>query len=247
MAPSPPPLPVPLTVITLLPLVVPLSFCWLLRFPVPQPLPLVAPPPGALPPPFITPPPFVAPLLFTWLSLCLAPWPRPLVATPPGAASCHTPLIRLFCPIAQRLGLSYGWLSCCLSSLPSVHLCLSFVRAFGIVSRCYCRHIHPIRHLLSQNRSGASPNIAISFVIMARVRCQRASHAIAVVVCALAHVRRQRKASPNVAVIARARRQGLAPRGERAQMDDEQCPETTIGVGPKSQLCEPVVTRLTQN
>jgi hypothetical protein len=59
-------------------------------------------------------------------------------------------------------------------------------------------------------------------------------------------VRRQRKASPNVAVIA-PRRQGLAPRGERVQMDDEQCPGTTIGVGPKSELCEPVVTRLTQN
>ena len=185
MAPSPPPLPVPLTVITLLPLVVPLSFGWLSRFPVPQPLPLVAPPPGALPPPFIMPPPFVAPLSFTWLSLCLAPWPRPLVATPPGASSCHTPLIRLFCPIAQRLGLSYGWLSCCLSSLPSVHLCLSFVRAFGIVCRRYRRHIHPVRHLLSQNRSRASPNIAIFVVITARVRCQRgASHAIVVVMCA---------------------------------------------------------------
>ena len=42
MAPSPTPLPVPLSVVTLPPLVAPLSFCWLLHFPVPQPLPLVA-------------------------------------------------------------------------------------------------------------------------------------------------------------------------------------------------------------
>ena len=47
MAPSPPPRPAPLPVITLLPLVPPLLFCWLLHFPVPQPLPLVAPLPGA--------------------------------------------------------------------------------------------------------------------------------------------------------------------------------------------------------
>jgi len=48
MAPSPPPLSTPLPVITLPPLAPPLSFCWLLRFLVPQPLPLVTSPPSAL-------------------------------------------------------------------------------------------------------------------------------------------------------------------------------------------------------
>ena len=52
---------------------------------------------------------------------------------------------------------------------------------------------------------------------------------------------------PTVAFAARARQQGVAPRRERVRMDDEQCPRNTVGVGPESQLCEPVVTRLTQN
>ena len=52
---------------------------------------------------------------------------------------------------------------------------------------------------------------------------------------------------PTVAFAARAHCQGVAPRRERVQMDDEQCPRNTVGVGPESQLCEPVVTRLTQN
>jgi hypothetical protein len=37
-----------LPIVTPPPLVAPLSFCWLLRFPAPQPFPLVAPRPGAL-------------------------------------------------------------------------------------------------------------------------------------------------------------------------------------------------------
>ena len=195
MAPSPPPLPTHLPVITFFPLVPPLLICWLSGFLVPQPLPLVAPLPGTLLLPFITPPPFVAPLLFGWLSLCLAPRPRPLVATPPGAASRHTPLVRLVCRIARRLGLLYRWLSYCLSSLPPVCLRLSFVTAFVIVCRCSRRHIRPARCLLSQNGSGVSPHITI-FVIVA------------------AHVRRQRGASPTIAIITRTCHQDVAPRRE---------------------------------
>ncbi len=66
------------------------------------------------PPPFIMPQPFITPLLFGWFFL--APCPRSLVVTPPVAASCCTPLVWLVCRIARRLGLSYGWLLCCLSS-----------------------------------------------------------------------------------------------------------------------------------
>jgi hypothetical protein len=195
MVPSPPPLPMYLPVITLFPLVPPLLICWLSGFLVPQPLPLVAPLPGTLPPPFITPPPFVVPLLFGWLSLCLAPRPCPLVAIPPGATSRHTALVRLICRIARRLGLSYRWLSYCLSSLPPVRLRLLFVTAFVIVCRCFCRHIHPARCLLSQNGSGASPHITIFVIVAVRVR-------------------RQRGASPTISVITRTRCQGVAPRRE---------------------------------
>ena len=49
-APSPPPPPfqAPMPIVTPLPLVVPLLFGWLLHFPLPQPLPLVASPSSAL-------------------------------------------------------------------------------------------------------------------------------------------------------------------------------------------------------
>jgi hypothetical protein len=50
---------------------------------------------------------------FAWL---LDPALSSLVAAPPGDAFCHTTLVRLVCRIAQGLGLSYEWLSCCLSS-----------------------------------------------------------------------------------------------------------------------------------
>ena len=48
MMPSPPPLPAPLPVVTLSPLRGPLLFCWLFRFLLPQPLPLIVLLPGAL-------------------------------------------------------------------------------------------------------------------------------------------------------------------------------------------------------
>jgi hypothetical protein len=54
----------------------------------------------------------------------------------------------------------------------------------------------------------------------------------------------QRGASPAVAVVACARCQGVALRRERVQSVPGRI---TVGVRPKSQLCEPVVTRLTQN
>ena len=161
MAPSPPPLPTHLPVITFFPLVPPLLICWLSGFLVPQPLPLVAPLPGTLLLPFITPPPFVAPLLFGWLSLCLAPRPRPLVATPPGAASRHTPLVRLVCriAIARRLIIWMVVMFSLITSLLPVHLRLSIRKAFGVVRGarpsparglphccpcCACPHARPL-------------------------------------------------------------------------------------------------------
>ena len=72
-----------------------------------------------------------------------------------------------------RLGLVYRWLSCCLSSLCPVCLRLSFMTAFGVVCRRSCRHIRPKRRLLPKNRSGASPNIDVSFVVAARICRQR--------------------------------------------------------------------------
>ncbi len=132
-----------------------------------------------------------------------------------------------------RLSLSYGWLSCCLSSLPPLRLCLSFVTACGIVCRRSRHHVHPVRRLLPQNGSGATPNIAISVVVVARFRRQCvASPAIAIVARTLVRVCREQGASLAVAVVARVRHQGV---------DDEQCPGNTAGVGPKSKLCEPVV------
>ncbi len=63
------------------------------------------------------------------------------------------------------------------------------------------------------------------------------------VAAAAARACRQRGASPAVAVIACALCQGVALRRERVQSVPGRI---TVGVRPKSQLCEPVVTRLTQ-
>ena len=142
---------------------------------------------------------------FTWR---LDPAPRPLIMAPPGAASRSTPLVRLSCRIAQHLGLSYRWLSCCHSSLPHVRLCLSFVTAFNVVchpSRC---HIHPVRHLLPQNGSGASPPPqTLPFVVVLRVSI--------VVVHTLACIHCQRRASPAIAVVPCAPVARAWPRGAR--------------------------------
>ena len=53
-----------------------------------------------------------------------------------------------------------------------------------------------------------------------------------------------RGASPAVALVACARCQGIALRRERVRSVPGRI---TVGVRPKSQLCEPVVTRLTKN
>jgi hypothetical protein len=78
----------------------------------------------------------------------------------------------------------------------------------------------------------------------ARPSPRGASPAIAVAVAVIAHACRQRGASPAVAVVTCARCQGVALRRERVQSVPGRI---TVGVRPKSQLCEPVVTRLTQN
>ena len=124
------------------------------------------------------------------------------------------------------------------------------VKAIGVVCRRSRRLIRPVRYLLPQSgsESGISLNIAVFVVAAARVRHQSGAFpAIAVAAGALVRARHQRPPPHTVAFAARARRQGVAPRRERVRMDDEQCPRNTIGVGPESQLCEPVVTRLTQN
>jgi hypothetical protein len=136
--------------------------------------------------------------------------------------------------------------------LPPVRLRLSFVKALGVICRCSCRLIRPVRHLLPQSRSRSgsrvSLNIAVFVVIAACVRCQSGAFpAVAVAAGALVHARHQRPPPPTVAFAACARHQGVAPRRERVRMDDEQCPRNTVGVGPESQLCEPVVSRLMQN
>ena len=95
--------------------------------------------------------------------------------------------------------------------------------------------------------SRVSLNIAVFVVVGVRVRRQSGAFpAVAVAAGALVRARHQRP-PPTVAFAARASQQGVAPRRERVRMDDEQCPRNTVGVGPESQLCEPVVTRLTQN
>ena len=138
--------------------------------------------------------------------------------------------------------------------LPPVRLRLSFVKALGVVCRRSRRLIRPVQHLFPQSRSGSgsrsgvSLNIAVLVVIVAHVRCQSGAFpAVAVAAGALVRVRHQRP-PPTVAIATRAYHQGVAPRRERVQMDDEQCSGNTVGVRPnKSQLCEPVVTRLMQN
>jgi hypothetical protein len=71
-----------------------------------------------------------------------------------------------------------------------------------------------------------------------------ASPTVAVVVAVAARACRQRGASPAAALVACARCQGIALRRERVRSVPGRI---TVGVRPKSQLCEPVVTRLTQN
>ena len=132
--------------------------------------------------------------------------------------------------------------------LPPVRLRLSFVKALGVVCRRSCHLIHPVRHLLPQSGSGSgvSLNITVFVVVAAHVHRQSGAFpAIAVAADALVCARHQRP-PPTVVFAVHARRQGVAPRREGVQMDDEQCPRNTVGVVPKSQLCEPVVTRLTQ-
>jgi hypothetical protein len=93
-----------------------LWFGWLSRFPAPRPLPLVAPPPGASASTIHHASTFrCAPL--AWLVVALPG------ASPPfrrDSARFRLSLVRLFCCIVRRLGLSYGWLLCCLRS----HSCL---------------------------------------------------------------------------------------------------------------------------
>jgi hypothetical protein len=120
---------------------------------------------------------------FTW-SLT----PPPLVATPPGNASCRTPLVRLVCRIAIARRLSYGWLSCFLSS----HHCFLCIYA-----------------------SQSGKRLALSAV---HVHCQRvASPTVALVVRALMHVLCQRGASPAIIVVTGARCQGMARGGSESK------------------------------
>ena len=112
---------------------------------------------------------------FTW-SLT----PPPLVATPPSFG--------WFVALPLPGGLSYGWLSCFLSS----HHCFLCIYA---------------------SRSGK--RLALSAV---RVHRQRgASPTVALVVRALMHVLCQRGASPAIIVVTGARRQGVARGGSESK------------------------------
>jgi hypothetical protein len=145
--------------------------------------------------------------------------PPPLVATPPGDASCRTPLVRLVCriAIARRLIILVVVMFSLITSLLPVHLRLSIRKALGVVRGARPSPARPPPHCCP---------------------CCACPHARPLPARGLSrHYRCHGRPSP-----------GRGPMRERVQMDDEQCPRTTtIGVGPKSQLCDPVVTRLTQN
>ena len=136
------------------PLVASLSFSWVLRFPAHQPLPLVAPPPGTSASGIHHASTFCSTPL-AWLVVALpGASPPPLVATLPGTASRRTPLVRLVCRIVWRLGLSYGWLLCCLSSRRCL-LCVYASRSrqcSASTADCLCslRCIRPVQCLLPQ-------------------------------------------------------------------------------------------------
>ena len=163
--------------------------------------------------------------------------------------------------------LSFGWFvtlprdsafctnGCCVASRHAVASCAST----PLICESIRHHLplllppHPSRTTSpspeqEQERERGSLNIAVFVVIAACVRCQSGAFpAFAVAAGALVHARHQRPPTPTVAFAARARRQGVAPRREQVRMDDEKCPRNTVGVGPESQLCELVVTRLMQN
>ena len=166
----------------------------------------------------------------------------PLVTPPCLVGLSHCPGTRPFVRMIVVLPL--------VTPLPPVHLRFSFVKALGVICRRSRRLIRPVQHLLPQSGSGSgvSLNIAVFVVVVVCIRCQSGAYpAVAVAAGALVHARHQRPPTPTVAFAARARRQGVAPRRERVRMDDEKCPRNTVGVGPESQLCELVVTRLMQN
>ena len=122
--------------------------------------------------------------------------------------------------------------------LPHVRLRLSFVKALGVVCRRSCRLIRPVRHLLPQSGSGLSLNNAVFVVVAARVRRQSGAFPAVAVAAGALFCARHLRPPPTFAFAARTRQQGVAPRREQVQMDDEQCPRNTIGVGPDR---EPVV------
>ena len=177
---SPPPLAMPQPLVTTLPRVMPLSFGWLLHFPAPQPLPLVAPLPGPS-----------ASAIHYASTFHHAPLVQLVVALP----SASTPIL----------------LQLHLVPRPPPFVDPLLVTAFGVVCCGSCHRIRPIRCHLPQ--SWRPPNIAVSIVRVAHVRCQRgASFAVTVAAGTLARVHRQRGVSP--AVARRAPHHGVAPRRE---------------------------------
>jgi len=194
------------------------------------------------------PPPFVAPLSFGWLSLCLAPRP--------ALSSRLRPVTPLFTPllfgwfVALPRDLAYCTDGCHVASRHAVASCAStpLIRESGR------RRLPPLLPPHPSRTTSPSPEQERG---LPEHRCFCCHHgARPLPEQGLPHHchRRGRPCSrpspappPTIAFAARAHRQGVAPRRERVRMDDEQCPRNTIGVRPECRLCEPVVTRLTQN
>jgi hypothetical protein len=189
-----------------------------------QNLPLAAPPPGASASAIhhastFRRAPFVwlvvalpSPSTPILLQLRLVLWPPPLVVPSLVRAFgvvCNSPLPR----VAPLL---FSWLSHIPAHQP---LALRPSRSVGC---CI-----PQRLSLS-----LSSPITLSVVVVERVHRQRGgdSFVVAVSTC----VCRERGVSPAVALAARARRQGVAPRRERVRVDDVPVPGTPLELGQKA-------------
>ena len=192
----------PLPLVTTLPCLVPLLFGWLLHFPVPQPLPLVASPLGAS-----------ASAIHYASTFPCAPLVWLVVALP----SASTPILSQLRLVPR----------------PPPLVDPLLVTAFSIVCRLSRRRIPSIRHHLPQSKR--PPNIAVSIVVVVRVRCQRrASFAVAVAGGTLARIVTSVGSPPPFPAV-RARRQGVAPRREQVQVVDDVCvPGTPLELGQKA-------------
>ena len=188
------------------------------------------------PPPFIASPPFVEPFLFGWL-------PRCPVLQPPScrnSAWCLGLCLLLFpcsafgvicnSPLPHVASLSFGWLSQIPAHQP-------------LASRLSCLVGFHISQRLSLS---LSLRITVFIVVAERVRRQRgASFDVAIFACA----RCKLGVSPAVALAARTRCQGVAPRRERVQVDDFCVPGTLLELGQKASCfasCDKINAKLTQ-